>query len=211
MVRNRWFDEPKYHDAAFYADREPADYLNQKQSALRLYLCAAHAAYMLRFSNAVSVADFGCGSGGLLWCLARLVPHTTPLWGYDLCPANVLMAEKRLAAFPFIRAAGPVPIRCLDFVHADDVGWPHILVMTEVLEHLPDPDAFLRRIPSGTQTLFTVPAEDYDGRRHDWTHLWSWTEDSFTDMVRECNIEITLAEQPRLSSFKHYLVVGRKR
>jgi len=217
MSINRFFDPDKPRDVyspEFYLNREAADHLYQRPSALRLHLLAGYAAYLMRFERLLTAADFGCGTGGLLLLLSDQLANclmvegyntiaATPLewpvlWGYDLQPLNVDMAMSR-----------GIDAKVLDFTTAldEDITWPELLIMTETLEHLLDPAGFLERIPGGTQVLFSVPLLD-DGKKHDSTHLWGWTDDSFPRMCEQAGI--TVARWHELEG-KYQMLWGTKR
>jgi len=194
-MEHKFFEEPRCHDRAFYGGRGAADHINQATSALRIHLAAGYAAYVARFHEVRSIGDFGAGSGGLLMLLEHnLVPPETRRYGYDLCPANVAVAQER-----------GLDVAHRDFVN-EDVEWPDLLVMTETLEHLVDPPEFLKRIPRGTWVVFTVPLAD-DGKRHDKTHLWGWTEKSFPRMCMVAGFDVHVWDE-MLDKFQ--VLVGRK-
>ena len=194
-MENRFFEEPRCHDRAFYDNRPAADHINQASSALRIHLAVGYAAYVVRFQKVRSVGDFGCGTGGGLMLLSRsLLPEGVRLYGYDLCPANVEMARSR--GLDVVRR---------DFVN-EEVEWPELMIMTETLEHLIDPHGFLKRIPRGTWVVLTVPLAD-DGKRHDTTHLWGWTEKSFPRMCAAAGFDVHRWEE---LMDKFQVLIGRK-
>ena len=194
-MEHKFFDEPRCHDTAFYDTRAAADHINQAASALRIHIAAAYAAYIARFHGVRSVGDFGAGTGGLLMLLqGSLLPEGLRLYGYDLCPANVAVAQER-----------GLDVVQRDFVN-EGVEWPDLLVMTETVEHLVDPHGFLKRIPRGTWAVFTVPLAD-DGKRHDKTHLWGWTEKSFPRMCMAAGFDVHIWDE-MLDKFQ--VLVGRK-
>jgi SAM-dependent methyltransferase len=107
----------------------------------------------LRFS---SLLDVGCGNGELLSLIARRHPHVA-LAGVDLSPVVV---EANQRAFPTMRFA-------VGNIETDDPGGVHdVVVACEVLEHLDQPEAALRRMATATRpgghVILTTPT----GRVH---------------------------------------------
>src|SRR5688572_3327157 len=41
-----------------------------------------------------SIAEVGCGTGGILHALERQLPDCTSLWGYDIAPAAIARAAR---------------------------------------------------------------------------------------------------------------------
>ena len=171
------FDKPHSYTAAWYATLPLADHLNQQGHALRIYVAAAYAAWYVRFRGATSVGDFGAGNGGLLDSIKGLLPAPVRMWGYDLLPDNVRDAQ-----------ANGRPVTLCNFL-TEKVEWPQLLLLTEVVEHLVDPVAFLRSVPSGTYVIATVPNYEND-MQHFEHHLWAWDMGGFMDLFMRSGIDI---------------------
>jgi len=186
----------------FHADRAAADHVNESGSALRIFLAAGYATFAIQQrKDVVTVGDFGCGTGGFLMCLRALTRTTLPdrplrFWGYDACPANIEVAQRR-----------GLQVALLDFTTDDKVLWPDCMIMTEVLEHLREPRAFLKSIPPQTVIVATSPATEHE-RHHDPTHVWSWTDDSFREMFEECDFYVECCHRMR---DQFHALIGRKR
>jgi 2-polyprenyl-3-methyl-5-hydroxy-6-metoxy-1,4-benzoquinol methylase len=192
-VEWRLFIEPKMHDATFYEARDGADHVNEAWAALRLYLAAAFAAYYAKFTGRRVIGDFGCGNGGCLDILCKMVGLGVRLFGHDLCPANVQWAHAK---------GHDVTLR--DITKAD-LEWPDILILTETLEHLVDPHGFLARVPAATLLIATVPANENE-EHHDTTHLWAWDAEGFERLLE--GAKFRLLHFQRVSNW--HFAVGEK-
>lgn len=111
-----------------------------------------------------TLTDLGCGDGTLLAALRNRVPHIET-WGYELGEQNVAHA----------RGIG-MNVTQADFVH-DDVTLGECVLLTEVLEHLVDPHALLRKLDASL-LIATSPAGETD-RWHYEHHAWAWDADGF--------------------------------
>ena len=193
MAEWKLFDKPRAHDEAFYRDIVLADHINQPTHAQRIYIAAGYAAWQVRFRGLLSVADFGAGNGGLLRVLGKLIDDSVPMWGYDLLPANVEDAHEK-----------GTDVKYCNFL-TGDVRWADLVIVTEVLEHLIDPAGFLKRVPTGTRVLATVPGGENAGH-HYRDHLWAWDHRGFCDLFTRSGYEI----ERHVSVDCIHLVVGVK-
>lgn len=126
-------------------------------------------------TSPASVVDVGCGSGNLLAALDRALGPACRLAGFDHAATGIAHA-RTLVPRADLRVAS------IEAYPAEPV---HDLVLcTEVLEHLDDPQpalALLRalRRPGGT-ILVTVP----DGAIDDFAgHVHFWDEDALRDLL----------------------------
>ena len=104
--------------------------------------------------------------------------------GYDFQPANAAGWEQRR-----------VHASALNFVeHWDAINWADVYVITEVLEHLTDPHAMVRRIyERGAQLVCSSPwNETYDS--HDACHAWAWDRDGYAKMITDAGFDIVAHE-----------------
>jgi len=131
---------------------------------------------MIADVDPMSVADLGCGDGGLLKLLNN---YGITAWGYDFTPANVLGAvEDR-----------QVDVQLIDVFNTRTVPrWAELVVMTEVLEHLADPHDVLEWVSENTRYIFvSSPADenpDVD-QSTDPCHIWAWDWQGYEDLVNE--------------------------
>lgn len=137
------------------------------------------------------VLDAGCGEGFLSEALRRGRPGTWTLCAMDLSRGALgYLRESRTAAAPMLGDVGALPF-------AD--GAFSLVVATEVLEHLPHPDAALAELcrVSGGLVLVSVPHEPFFAglnllrgkniRRlgSDEDHRQHWTRAGFLRFVRQ--------------------------
>lgn len=161
------FDTPHSHDRNFYDTREMADHINQSNHRPRL-LQVADEIIELSKLPLKTIGDFGCGNGGLLEYLKDKVPQE--MYGYDLQQSNVDFAIER---------GRPVTLR--DFIN-EEVEYPDILIVSETLEHLPDPHGFLRQASEKSKYVVASTPGYETPSFHAPFHLWVWTDDSFKDI-----------------------------
>ena len=85
MATYKLFDQPKFHDEAFYQDREVADHIHEVGHRERLMRALHDVLYILDIDKrAKTVADFGCGNGGMLRELRQRRPDVKS-WGSTIC------------------------------------------------------------------------------------------------------------------------------
>ncbi|MFE3202225.1 class I SAM-dependent methyltransferase [Embleya sp. NPDC059237] len=181
MTEHRLFPEgtiPEYTRPDWYADRDRAPHLEQPAHRDRLWLAARSvvaSAIELRLDTAV---DLGAGDGGLLSLLRDYTqPHAT--WGYDLQPSNVTAARDERG----------VDVRQAD-VLTDDIEWADIAVATEMLEHLVDPHAFVRRIAERSRVLVASSPHDETPDHHYEYHCWTWDHDGYRALLEQAGYGI---------------------
>jgi len=169
---------PEYTRPGWYADRERAPHLEQPGHRERLFR-AAHSvlasAIELRLDTAV---DLGAGDGGLL---SLLLGHTQlrATWGYDLQPSNVTAARTDRA----------VDVRLGDVVDGA-IEWGDIAVATEMLEHLVDPHAFVRRIAEHSRVLIASSPWGETPDDHYEFHAWAWDHDGYVALLEQAGYGI---------------------
>jgi len=203
MAEIRFEDPVGPADAlAFHKDRPAADHVHQSGSALRVLLAAGYATYAIQQRpDVVTVGDFGCGTAGFLMVLRSMTKTVLPdrplrFWGYDAQPANIEVARRR-----------GFDVKLADFTDPDEVIWPDCIILTEVLEHLREPRAFLRSIPPDTVIVATCPATEHH-RHHDPTHIWSWPDEAFRELLEDCDV---LVERVEWMHGVFHAAIGRKR
>lgn len=183
-------DVPFVSTLGFHADRERAPHLEQEFHRPRLFKAAEFVRLITDRApvGARTVSDLGCGDGGLLSLLADGGDITA--WGYDFCPANQAGWEER-----------GVIAQALDVFGAD---WPriqlgHVVVMTEVLEHLADPHGVLRRIHGLLQGqdhwLVCSSPWNESPNSHSPEHAWAWDVPGYAALVEGAGWTIQRHEQ----------------
>ena len=120
------------------------------------------------FTNLVPlVLSLGCGSGDVEGPFSNMAVN---VWGYDCNPDSIAHAKERfpLASYHVanIEALEPPVL-------------PDVLVLTEVLEHLCDPIAFVKRwLPHAQNVVITHPIDEplFSGESGG-EHSWSYSEE----------------------------------
>lgn len=188
----RLFDEgtvPEYTRPEWYAGREHAPHLEQVGHRDRLMQTAAYVAQAAFAGKLRTVVDLGSGDGGLL---SLLGPSLTA-WGYDLMPANLDAAKER-----------GVDVRYGDVVEGD-IEWGRIAVCTEMLEHLVDPHAFVRRIGQRAQVLVcSSPWMERAGFAYEF-HTWAWDLEGYRALVEQGGFKVQ--RQRQVNGFQVILAV----
>lgn len=179
------FTKPKYHDEAWYRDREQADHIHQEGHRERLIEAVERVEQLYKEAfGGLNVCDLGCGNGGLLKTLRDRNPDME-LHGYDLCPDNVKHAQNVYG----------VSVQLEDFTNP--LRWPNlelggIVVLTEVLEHLVEPHRLiemLRRHPGVRFIVASSPAAETPAHHYEF-HIWAWTGDSYAKMFERAGWKI---------------------
>jgi SAM-dependent methyltransferase len=97
-----------------------------------------------------SICEVGCGAGEVLRQLRRVIPDSTRFVGYEISPdAYRLACTREMPGLEFrLGDAGEDP------AHFD------LLLLLDVVEHVPDPVSFLRSLrPKATWAIMHVPLE----------------------------------------------------
>jgi len=166
---------PEWTTPAWYARRDRAPHLEQGAHRARMdtaadLVKAAHAA-----GNAITAVDLGAGDGGLLSLLEYSGLIT---WGYDLQPSNIAGAAER-----------GVDVRLGD-VLTGPVDWGDIAIATEMLEHLVDPHAFVRRVAEHADVLIaSSPAWETDECHYEY-HAWAWDRAGYRALLERNGFDV---------------------
>lgn len=181
-MRYKTFDTPHSHDAEWYKDREVADHINQSGHRPRLMQVQDFLLQILKQNPDLTICDFGCGNAGLIREIQSKVSNK--IWGYDLCPSNVKDAyEKGNTDNVFYK----------DFVIEPDIQYPDIAICTEVLEHLVDPDTFIKKLLNNGVKFIIASSPDYETPDyHAPFHLWVFNGDSYKEMFTDAGWNVVL-------------------
>lgn len=164
MPVNEWKlftgDRPDVSTFEFHEHRPRAPHLEQPDHHGRLHA----AAELIRGITPRSVVDLGCGDGGLLSLIKDI-----PSWGYDFHPSSAqgwvergVQAERR------------------DVFNTRDVPrWGHLVVLTEVLEHLVDPHSVVAWVACHAEWVVASSPKDETGDDHGDCHAWAWDMDGY--------------------------------
>lgn len=112
-----------------------------------------------------TLSDIGCGDGSFLSGVTGL-----KTWGYDAGEANVAYAE----------AHHGLNVRRVNILE-DELTYGDVTTITEVLEHLVDPGAMLRKITSH-YLIATSPSAESD-KWHYEHHAWAWDRSGYQELV----------------------------
>lgn len=143
-----------------------------------------------------TVAEVGCGTGGILRCLQDALPEATLLSGYDIAPEAIERARRhsneRLAFF------------CEDITRANERY--DLLLCIDVFEHVEDPFTFLRAIrPLAPKIVFNIPLEMHIAgilinhqlwTRRQFGHLHYYTAALAMETLRDCGYSMLARDFP---------------
>jgi SAM-dependent methyltransferase len=154
-----------------------------------------------------SIAEVGCGTGGILRALQGDLPASVSLSGYDIAPAAIERAgrhgNERLA------------FHCEDITRAGRTF--DLLLCIDVFEHVEDPFSFLRALrPLASRVVFHIPLEMHVAgvlinhqlwTRSQFGHLHYYTAAVAFETLKECGYTVLahdypsrLMDQPRTAS-----------
>ena len=159
---------------------------------------AANRARLERFSDHVltgeRVVEVGPGWG---FVGARMLAAGAASYrAMDLDPACVKRTTRVLTALGLEDRLGPITEKDLYTLTPADLEDASLVVCSEVIEHVPDPEAALATLgaalPAGADLLFSVPLL---GRiEHVWGHLSIFTADRLEAMLRAADLEAVHVE-----------------
>lgn len=146
------------------------DHTLWKDHVERVKWTIAHGIDFARETNAASLVDLSCGDGAILKGIAAGLPESTTVFG-DLVGASG----------EHVSLHGPIEgtIRIFDPEKPSD-----LLVMTETLEHLRDPDAVLRAARDRFRGLLVSTPIGEDAQDN-IEHYWSWGTEDVEAMLTE--------------------------
>lgn len=186
-------------------DRDYFDrYVALRGTPIALRLNALRVALVEKYCTR-GILDVGIGSGEFI---ERILWETDlPVAGYDINPHGI----------SWLRGHG---LWCDPWR-----GWPPWIdgvTLWDVLEHMPEPRAFLQIIPAGTFLFLSLPILPNRARLCKWKHhkpgehLWHWTDRELFDFVchedfyfLESNDEETLAGREDIKTYVFLRVANR--
>lgn len=147
----------------------PYDHTFWSDHVQRVAWTVANGVALVERRQTVSLVDLSCGDGAVLRGIQAGVRHEVDVTFGDMVFADHLdligKIEDTLESFS---------------THARP--W-NMLVLTETLEHLEDPDLVLRLARSRFDSLLvTTPIDETDAHGNE-EHYWSWSEDDVLDML----------------------------
>ena len=194
-MRYKTFDKPHSHDAEWYKDREAVDHINQPGHRPRLLQVQDFLFGILQQKPSATICDFGCGNAGLIREIETKTSNQ--IWGYDLWPANVEDAHLK---------GNKDNVFYKDFIVESDIKYPDIAICTEVLEHLVDPDTFIKKLLDNKVEYIIASSPDYETPTyHAPFHLWVFNGDSYKEMFTDAGWKVTLHHK----DYFQYIVAKR--
>lgn len=159
--------------------------------------------------NPRSVAEIGCGAGGILRSLHDMECFKdTEFFGYDISPQAIELAERN-------RAQG-LSFFNKDFLQDDSVEIADVLLLIDVFEHVEDYMGFLRRSRGkGVYKIFHIPLDihvssvvrnAFIDTRYSVGHLHYFTADSALAALKDAGYELVDVRytDPALSLFRQH-------
>lgn len=158
-----------------------------------------HDFFVERIQAGEQVLDIGCGTGVVAYDVAERVQANVV--GIDLEPANIVQAQQYHAHPRIAYCIGDALDRFLS-------GSFDVVILSNVLEHLPNRPLFLRRLQqtvAPSRFLIRVPLFERDWRvplkqelgvewRLDLTHETEYTLESFAEEMKVAGLRITYQE-----------------
>lgn len=123
-------------------------------------------------SGLATVTDLGCGDGAMLGMLKGL-----RCWGYEIGLGDVEAGQR----------AGR-DVRRADILK-DNLEYGDILIVSEVLEHLADPAAFLARLPDERLLIASSPSAE-TGDWHNPCHAWAWDRPGYRELIERAGWQV---------------------
>ena len=106
--------------------------------------------------------EIGCAFGELLDILGRAL-HASVVCGVDIASANITMAKNSFPAYHFFEG----PLESLDLLKIVGIDKFDVVILSDIVEHIPDDVAFLKRIASITKNvIMNLPLEKSFVTRH---------------------------------------------
>ncbi len=135
--------------------------------------------HLVRGLGGRRVCDLGCGDGMLL---AELAAHTpAEYWGYDISPAAIQAAQRRLPAAHFA---------AMDLADFKPEQRFDVVILSEVLEHLEDDAALLARVaPHARHVVVSVPGGPADQVDRRFGHLRNYHGRTLPDLLERSGFE----------------------
>jgi hypothetical protein len=171
------FDTVPPEPLAAIADRPWMRLEGQPGFTQRAAMVAGLVSLMLAAGDQItSLTDLGCGDGSLLAAIGQ--QPGVVMWGYEIGAGDVAHARSR-----------GLEVRRADIL-ADKLDYGDLIIASEVLEHLADPEGFLKGLPQAPrrqyapgQFLLTSSPSLETGDWHNPIHAWAWDTEGYRDLL----------------------------
>jgi hypothetical protein len=187
----RLFEEdtiPEFTTSEFFAAHPWIEPVHQIGHTERTDMVAEVIDDLCEFHLVRSFLDLGCGDGSLLRRISECRPDTK-LRGITASADDAMHAY----------AYGLDGVEVGDFMRRQ-IYWEEVTVMTEVLEHLLDPHAFLKTIKS-EYLVASSPSAETDTWHYEH-HAWAWDLDGYRKLIEDAGWK--MLTQRECSSAKSY-------
>jgi 2-polyprenyl-3-methyl-5-hydroxy-6-metoxy-1,4-benzoquinol methylase len=157
--------------------------------------------------NLRTVIDFGCGQGDLIQLLAPIVGDRR-LIGLELSRVGVEIASAKApqASFHQVDLVANTPE--LRDLH----GRGDLCICSEVIEHLDDPQMFLRHVrpylAPGGLLVVTVPSGPMNAFEKSIGHRQHFTPETISRLVADCGLRVIRVERAGFPFFNLYKIAG---
>lgn len=175
MTESRLFDPqspPEWLDSVWWTDTANCNHLDNRVHRARLEAAASEAMSNARTQRTDCIVDLGAGDGGMLSLLEQ--PFRFFSFGYEIIDDSVRYANE-------VRG---VRVRKAN-VLTDDLELSKVIVATEMLEHLADPHAFVKKLyDDGRANVFIASSPHSEtAEHHEWNHAWAWDHDGYRELI----------------------------
>ncbi len=189
-------DVPFVSTFDYHKDRDRAPHIDQSDHNPRMRMALEFVCLSLAYygGDNYCVADLGCGDGGFVAELKKILPLGSDIVGFDFTPdmqngwrdRGVLDQCKSMTVFTSPPEPSPINPKILADVKGADV-----IVMTEVLEHLARPHDVLAQIAGfGEKDIVVSSPWGENNRHHDPSHAWAWDEEGYANMIELAGFDI---------------------
>jgi ubiquinone/menaquinone biosynthesis C-methylase UbiE len=156
--------------------------------------------------DGMRLLDLGSGQGDFLVRAARELP-TAELAGFELSQVGVEITRRKVPRATVISAnlfSPPEEIRKF-------AGWANCAVCSEVLEHVDDPEAFLKAaseyLAPGAKIFITVPGGPMSAFDRHIGHRQHFTRDSIAAVLKGAGFEVARVYMAGFPFFNLYRLV----
>lgn len=181
MTESRLFDPenpPEWLNSDWWANTDNCNHLDNRVHRARLESAALSATQAAQDLGIETITDVGAGDGGLLSLLPE--PFRSKSWGYDVIEDSIKYAK----------TVRKVDVRKCNVV----TGRPRlapVVVATEMLEHLEDPHAFVRKVyDAGTEFMIASSPHSETEQHHEWNHAWAWDRNGYRELIAQAGFNI---------------------
>jgi len=189
-------------ERAFYRERYPSGY-DHTVWGDHVERVSASVAQIRRYMNQINTAaDLSCGDGAIIKALA---PNLKEAYLADLNGVSIQTQEA-------VASAGAGLVSSLGDRALPDSLWclperevpVDLLILSETLEHVPDPDGLLRSAALFSRYLFVSTPLDEQAGVGNLEHYWGWSQGDVHEMLWDCNWSPLEVQLLTPESTRHY-------